>query len=403
MSMTFETSAPSSPSVTIEERRTKTGELVAFATLNRPRTLNGLSLDMVEALSMHLGRWLEDDRVVAVVLRGAGDRAFCAGGDLHALYRSMKAHREASVGDVLANAYALDFFAKEYRLDYLVHTSPKPIVCWGHGIVMGGGVGLMVGASHRVVTERSRLAMPEISVGLYPDVGGSFVLGRVPLRGGRFLALTGAQLNASDALFTGFADYCIDEAARDAVFDALAALSWSRDHAENHVVVAHCLRRFARRAGEPGPFRSNLDRIAEACAHRSLEECAIAIAHLRESVIDDPWLSKAAKTLAAGSPGSARIAWEIQERTKLSSLAEVFRLEYVVSLRCAAHVDFEEGIRALLVDKDQSPAWSPSTFVEASKAWVEPFFESPWAAQRHPFLDLESSTSHRRPHLEVLS
>lgn len=391
--MTLDAS-PESPLVTTEERPTRSGHVIGIATLNNPKMLNGLSLEMVRELAARLDRWEEDERVVAVVLKGAGEKAFCAGGDLHALYRSMKAP-DRSPRDVLGNVYARDFFAEEYRLDYRIHTYSKPIVCWGHGIVMGGGIGLMAGASHRVVTERSRLAMPEISIGLYPDVGGSFLLGRVPLRGGRFLALTGAPLNAADAIFSGLADHVIAEAARPSVFDELTALSWSRDRAENVPLVTRCLRRFARRDGEPGPFQSNLERIADACAHRTLEECASAITELRDVAIDQPWLSKATETLASGAPGSLRIAWELQERTRLLSLADVFRLEYVVSLRCAAHGDFSEGIRALLIDKDHAPKWSPSTLDEASRAWAAPFFEAPWGGERHPLSDLETSVASR--------
>src|SRR5690606_11758760 len=142
----------------------KGGQRIAIATLNRPRTLNGLTLEMSRQLEHLLGEWEADETVSLVVLRGEGEKAFCAGGDLHSLHASMQ---ESPEGDAWANEYARNFFAVEYRLDHHIHRYTKPIVCWGNGIVMGGGVGLMMGASHRVVTETTRFAMPEITIGIF--------------------------------------------------------------------------------------------------------------------------------------------------------------------------------------------------------------------------------------------
>ena len=179
---------------------------IGVITLNAEKTLNALSLDMIDLMAEQLALWSTDDNIALVLMQAAGEKAFCAGGDLQNLYQSMLTHH-ASVDkdDVRANQYACDFFNREYRLDYLIHTYPKPILCWGHGIVMGGGIGLMAGASHRVVTEKSRLAMPEIGIGLFPDVGGSYFLNRMPGKLGLFLALTGAMVNAADAKFTKLA------------------------------------------------------------------------------------------------------------------------------------------------------------------------------------------------------
>ncbi|WP_334167975.1 enoyl-CoA hydratase/isomerase family protein, partial [Achromobacter mucicolens] len=195
--------------VLFEERSAANGMRFGIATLNAPQTLNGLSLEMVDLLADRLDAWARDPGVALVVLQGAGDKAFCAGGDLHGLYRSMT---ENTGKPSWSNTYARTFFEREYRLDYRIHTYPKPVLCWGHGIVMGGGIGLMMGASHRVVSETSRLAMPEVSIGLFPDVGGSWLLNRMPGRSGVFLALTGAQLNTSDAFFAGLADFRLNSA-----------------------------------------------------------------------------------------------------------------------------------------------------------------------------------------------
>ena len=208
--------------VLFEELTAANGRRIGIATLASEKTLHAISLEMVSLLTPQLQRWQADPGVAMVLLQAQGEKAFCAGGDLQQLYRSMcEHHASPEREDIRANRYAAEFFEQEYRLDYLIHSFAKPILCWGHGIVMGGGIGLMAGCSHRVVTERSRLAMPEITIGLYPDVGGSWFLARMPGKTGVFLALTGANLNANDALFAGLADYRVAQSAKQSVIDAL--------------------------------------------------------------------------------------------------------------------------------------------------------------------------------------
>lgn len=374
--------AASEAPVRFEERAAGEGCRIGIATLNAPKTLNGLSLAMARLLDAQLVRWAADDAVAMVVLQGAGEKAFCAGGDLHGLYRGMVEFRERGCTDIRENAYASEFFEVEYRLDHRIHTYAKPILCWGHGIVMGGGIGLMSGASHRVVSERSKLAFPEITVGLYPDVGGSWLLNRVPGQGGLFLALTGAPLNAGDAIHAGLADLHLPEASRGEVFDALCAQDWRTDaHARLDAVLA----RFAVPAAA-GPLQRHAATIDAACARADLGGITQAIGALDAG--DDGWLQAAQATLAAGSPGSARLGFEMQRRAATLSLADTFRLEYVASLHCAAHGDFAEGIRALLIDKDRHPRWNPATLAEATPAWAETFLTAAWATDAHPLADL---------------
>lgn len=379
--------------VTFEERVAANGSLIGIATLNAPKTLNGLSLDMARLLDRQLAAWAGDDRVAMVLMEGAGEKAFCAGGDLHSLYRSMLGYRERGSKDVRDNAYASDFFSVEYRLDYRIHTYPKPVLCWGHGIVMGGGIGLMAGASHRVVTERSRLAFPEITIGLYPDVGGSYLLHRVPDRAGLFLALTGAPLGAGDAIHAGLADVMLPSDSRAALDNALVVAAWTADAGTNAAILSNVLARFAAPA-PAGPLQQHARTISNACAQRELDAIVSAI---RTMPGDDPWLATARQTLDAGSPGSARLAYELQRRVGALTLADTFRLEYVVSLHCAAHGDFAEGIRALLIDKDRSPRWQPATLDDATATWAAPFFNDPWAAMSHPLDGLGNAPQTRTP------
>jgi enoyl-CoA hydratase/carnithine racemase len=369
--------------VLFEERTAANGHRIGMATLNSPRTLNGFSLPMAQLLDEQLQAWANDDGIVLVVLQGAGEKAFCAGGDLHSLHRSMREQAAGGEADIQKNHYASTFFEVEYRVDHRIHTFPKPVLCWGHGIVMGGGIGLMSGASHRVVSERSKLAFPEISVGLFPDVGGSWLLRRAPGQSGRFLALTGALLGPADAIHAGLADLQLPEAAREQVLQALLEQPWAAPE-QNHTLVSELLQAFAV-APQPGPLQTHAALVDTLCSGDDLEIIAERILALQT---DDPWLASAQKTLAAGAPGSARLAFELLRKAETLSLAEVYRLEFIVALHCCAHGDFAEGIRALLIDKDRSPRWQPGTLAEADNDWSRAFFHNPWPQGQHPLADL---------------
>lgn len=377
--------------VVFEEKIAANGVRIGIARLNAEKTLNALLLEMIDLLTERLAAWSADPGVALVVLEGAGEKAFSAGADLHKVYEAMLAHHaSAQRDDIRGNAYAAGFFGREYRLDYTIHTYPKPVLCWGHGIVMGGGVGLMSGASHRVVTNESRVAMPEITIGLYPDVGGSWLLGRMPGATGLFLALTGARLQASDALFVKLADYCIDHARKAAVFDALFAQPWTNEPGDNHRLLSAVLHGFAAADLPHGPLRRHFDLINEMCGDRELKDIVAAISGLET---EDTWLVRAGATLAAGSPSTAALSHELQRRAKHLSLADVFRMEFVAALHCARRPDFAEGIRALLIDKDQRPRWQPPTLAQITPEWTDGFFASPWKAHEHPLADLGAASA----------
>jgi len=376
---------------------------IGLAQLNAPKTLNGLSLEMTRLLSQRLNQWAQDASIALVILKGSGDKAFCAGGDLHSLHHSMT---ENTSGLAVNNTYAATFFAEEYALDYRIHTYPKPILVWGDGIVMGGGMGLMMGASHRVATETTRMAMPEISIGLFPDVGGTWLLNRLPGNVGLFLGLTGAQLGANDALFAGMADYHIHRDEWNALKESLTTQSWKNvseltvlsltdaeredlasNHDQLHLLLSslHTLPDSANK-----PLQDNFPLIRQLCGGVDLERIVHGILKLAEH--QDPWLQRAAKTLAHGSPGSARLTFALLSHNKLLSLAEVYRVEWLAGLMAAAHGDFAEGIRALLIDKDKQPKWNPPTLAQADEQWVKKFFSLPFPAEQHPLYRLGAST-----------
>ena len=375
--------------VRFSEQPTASGAKIAIACLDAEKSLNSLTLEMIDALWAQFRRWANDPAIAMVVLEGAGERAFCAGADLTRLHATCLAHRASDAReDIAGNAYALDFFSREYRLDYFIHHYPKPILCWGQGVVMGGGMGLMAGCSHRVVTDQLRLAMPEINIGLFPDVGGSWFLSRVPRRAGVFLALTAAQLGAGDAIFAGLADFFIPHARKTAVMTALVAAAWSPDGNANRRVLSEVLAAQSEPVPTDGPLRTHLEAIALACAGNSVCEIRDRIIALAPH---GEWFERAAATLRAGSPTTAALSLALQQRLRTASLAEVFRAELVAALTCAARPDLAEGIRALLIDKDRTPRWTPATLEAVTPAWIDGFFECPWSAATHPLADLGST------------
>ena len=293
--------------------------------------------------------------------------------------------------------YPGTFFSEEYTFDYRIHTFPKPIIVWGDGIVMGGGLGLMMGASHRVVTETSRLAFPEITIGLFPDVGGTWLLNRLPGKTGLFLGLTGAQINAADALYAGMADYHLPRSTWDSMIAQLKTQPWSRSTSEqagsansklaarvcNDSLIHQVLDQLG---SEPAPTIGSLQQhaplIQKLCSGSDLNAIVKNLLALSDN--PDPWLQRAAKTLSAGSPGSARLTFELLKRIKHVSLADAFRIEFVAGMGCAVHGDFAEGIRALLVDKDKQPRWNPATLEQATTEWVSKFFRAPYSPEQDP-------------------
>lgn len=367
--------------VVFETLATSDGNTIGVATLNAERSLNSLSVEMVGLLRPQLEAWQDDASIVCVLLQGAGEKAFCAGGDIRRLYDTM-----IECGAEKTNQYAADFFEHEYRLDYLIHQYQKPLIVWGHGIVMGGGIGLMSGASHRVVTEKSRLAMPEINIGLYPDVGSTWFLNHTPGRTGLFLGLTGANINAADALFVGLADRFVSQENKGAVVEALQSAAWGDQDVENHSVVSSVLRSFEDLSTLPdSSVRKHYDVINQLMDGDSLSAIA---GHLAVYETDDKWLQRAASGLIKGCPTTAYIVYEQLRRGKKLSLEAVFQMELIVSLQCSKHPDFPEGVRALLVDKDGAPQWQHGSIDEVPADWVEAHFTAPWGDAENPLSDL---------------
>ena len=353
---------------------------IGKVTLSVAATLNSLTLEMVDLLQAQLDQWRDDDAIAAVFIEGAGEKAFCAGGDVQALHAS-------AVGSPGGPCdYAESFFAREYRMNYTLHTYPKPLLCWGHGIVMGGGLGVMAGCSHRIVTEKTSIAMPEVTIALFPDVGGTWFLNHMPGKTGQFLALTGASINAADAIYTGIADRFISSDRKAEVLEQLLRQKWSTHAEDNHSLVRSVLRPFAEYSvGQcpGGQVEPHLSSINTLCDGNDLHEVVDNIVSLQTQ---DPWLAKASDSLAHGSPLAALWIDRQLRENRHASLLEVFQSEVQLATNVVRHPEFAEGVRALLIDKDRQPSWQYSATRDVPRAELDKFFVAPWKI--NPLADL---------------
>lgn len=324
-------------------------------TLNRPKALNALTLEMIRALQPRLDEWAADPSVGAVAIRGAGEKAFCAGGDVRAIWQAGKE----------GGALTREFFYDEYRLNRTIHHFPKPFVALIDGVCMGGGVGLSVHGSHRVAGGRTLLAMPETAIGLFPDVGGSWFLPRLPGRSGLWLALTGARIKAGDCLQLGIATDFVPSDRQEALLEALAAADYGAD-AEAAVTAA-----LAPLRGDPGPsaLQPYLSEIERLFAGATVEAVIDAL-----RLDGGDWARQQLDMLAARSPTSLKVTVEQLRRGAELDFDACMTMEYRMSQAFMAGHDFYEGIRAVLVDKDHAPDWKPASLEEVDEALVERHF-----------------------------
>lgn len=319
---------------------------VGRITLNRPEALNALNDRMMYPIDDALQRWTDDDAVAMVIVDAVGDRAFCAGGDIAEFYRRIRA------GDL---DYGRTFWRDEYRLNARIANYPKPYVALMDGIVMGGGVGLSAHGSHRIVTERSMIAMPECAIGLIPDVGGTFLLGGAPGRLGEFLGLTGARMGPADAILAEFADVFVPS---EKLPDLVAALVKEADPR---------LERFAEAPPE-GSLASTLPMIGDIFAGADMSEIRSAL----ERVATMEWGGRAIQALDKGCPLSLHAALLMIRAARLmDSLEEALQMEYRFTWRSLEEGEFMEGIRAAVIDKDRAPRWARPEVDDVGRADVD--------------------------------
>ena len=343
---------------------------VGLITLNRPRALNALSLSMVRALMQVLLEWQHDARVQAVAIRGSNKDgafgAFCAGGDIRFL------HQAGSQGDPKIE----DFFTEEYVLNHFTHHYPKPYIAFMDGIVMGGGMGISQGGSLRIVTERTKMAMPETGIGLFPDVGGGYFLSRCPGHVGEWLALTGETIGAGDAIAFGLADGCLPAAQQAAVWDAIA----TQPFADGAAIEAFIKAKFVAASADHESLRAQIDHYFSLPTVRDIVQALEAA--------DSDWARATAATLRRRSPLMLHVVLEQIRRARHLGLADDLRMERDIVRHCfflrPGQSETVEGIRALAIDKDHQPRWNPPRIEDVTPEMWQPFFESPWPTWAHP-------------------
>lgn len=354
-------------SVIFNELFTADGLRIGVITLDSPKTLNALNLSMTRAIYQQLQQWANDPQLAFVFLHSSLPKAFCAGGDVRQIVESCRQHPHK------ANELAQQFFSQEYDLDRLLHHYPKLIIGWGEGYVLGGGMGLLQACSIRIVTPSSRLGMPEISIGLFPDVGAAWFLARIPQRLGLFLALTASQLNATDALAIGWADRCLLESQKQDLLQGLQQLNWSQQGEQQlHQLLKNLEKKVSNSLPE-AVWQPRLPIIREVLDQPDLPSIWHAIVNLKQS--NDEVLAKAATTLAEGCPMTAWLIWEQLRRFTRCSISEILRIDYIISQNCCLGNDFIEGVRARLIDKDNNPQWTYQKIEDVPYSEVDKHFK----------------------------
>jgi enoyl-CoA hydratase len=338
---------------------------LATLTINRPQALNALTLANYRRIAPMLAAWAADPGVWAVVVRGAGGRAFCAGGDVRAIYQAGR----GIAGDPALPAV---FFAEEYRLIRAIHHFPKPYIAIVDGITMGGGAGMSVNGAYRIATERTMFAMPETGIGLFPDVGATRFLNRAPGWIGRYLGLTGARLNAADALFCGFATHATAHDRTPALVAALAAISW--EAGREMVQVEAVLAAFATDPGA-APLKASQPAIDRSFAGDTVEAILDALAaEAKAGGADAQWAAETHAVLLTKSPTSLKVTLRQLVLGHHYDLDQALELEYRLTQHFMKAHDFYEGVRAALVDKDRRPSWQPSSLAAVDDATVASYF-----------------------------
>ncbi|MDK9556279.1 enoyl-CoA hydratase/isomerase family protein [Marinobacter sp. M216] len=349
---------------------------IGLLTLNAPGTLNALTEPMIDELQITLDRWAVDDRICLVVLQGKGERAFCAGGNIRDLYSAIKDEAEHDT--------AARFFTREYRLDYSLHRFPKPVVGIAHGVVMGGGLGLLTACRYRLATPDVTVAMPEISIGLFPDVGASWFLNRLPGRIGLFMGLTGARLNITDTIRIGLADMVLLPEDREPLLGQLQDQRWTGEPAADDNRLFRLLNQM-HAPDYRSLERSNLEQHEQDIARLSAgDELPEIVDQLLSAEIDSEWWNACMSNLRGGCPVSAWLVWTQLQKAQQMSLKDVFRMELAMAMECTRRPDLPEGVRARLVDKDQRPTWSFNSVAEVPADVVQAHFQPEWDDESDP-------------------
>jgi enoyl-CoA hydratase len=357
---------------------------VGWIKLNRPKVINSLNVEMVKLIYQQLQQWKDDKEVYLVCISGEGKKGLCAGGDMRTLYDL----KESNVKEV-----AFDFFSTEYQMNITIHRYPKPVLVYMDGIVMGGGVGISIGGTHRIVTENTKWSMPEMNIGFYPDVGASYFLNKMPGCIGRYLALTSEIINASDAIYAGVADFYIDSKNWGELEYEILRKTWSSKSVQSE--LSKLIKKFSKPVNPELSYLAEVEeKINKHFAFDSLEEILSSLKNATNN--GDKWAEKTIRTLLSKSPISLKVTLHQLKEGKTKSLVDCFKMELALSMNFMDNPDFYEGVRSVLVDKDRSPNWKYHRIEDISEESILNFFK--WNEEYDVFttfdrLDNEMKTS----------
>ena len=355
--------------------KTRVANRTGIITLDRPKALNSLSLGMVRDLAEALEGWRDDAAIDAVVIASSSEKALCAGGDIRFFH---EVGRATPMG---GSALLEDFFTEEYALNHLIHYYPKPYVSLMEGVVMGGGMGIAQGGPEcgiRIVTEGTKMAMPEVNIGLFPDVGGSHFLSHAPGQLGNYLGLTGLTIGAADALYVGLADLFVPQAQMAALKELVEATPGS----ELRAAIEGFAAQFTGQAGASTleAHRTGIDK------HFGVGSVPAVMASLEQD--DNAFFQKALGAMRQRSPLMMCVTHELLVRGATLDVADCLRMERTLVRHNFEHGEVLEGVRALVIDKDNAPKWNPAGLDEVTQEMVEKFFAPVWPDRAHPLRHL---------------
>ncbi len=346
---------------------------IGWILLDRPKAYNALTTNMIQKIYSLLKEWENHANVHLICIEGSGEKAFCAGGDVSALYHQRNQN---------SHDFAFRYFGFEYRLNLLLHQYSKPVIAYLDGYVLGGGVGISIGASHRIVTENSKWAMPEMRIGFYPDVGSSHFLSRMKRNIGIYLALTARSISSEDILECGAADVLIASEQWPSLKKDLKETDWKA--LSVHSELDRLIGSYHTDPQKVSALRNHQDEISH---HFSFDTMESVLASLEHS--DTAWAEKTLQDILKGSPTSHKVTLKQLLTGKNKNLLSCFEMELTLSMNFMQCDDFFEGVRATLIDKDHAPNWSPRTHLELTPEYIESFFSYPWKSSENPLLTID--------------
>ncbi|WP_240374412.1 enoyl-CoA hydratase/isomerase family protein [Bacillus piscicola] len=331
---------------------------VGWIKLNRPKALNSLNYEMVKSILLTLEEWKNDDEIVTVCISGEGEKGFCAGGDMRALYEAKGSNNSQA---------AFNFFSTEYKMNLLLHHYPKPTITFMNGVVMGGGVGISEGTTYRIVNEKTKWSMPEMNIGFFPDVGASYFLNNMPGYTGRYLALSSPVLRVEDIVYVGAAEYLVSKDKWPEMVWEIENAEWDKEEADE--IIKSIIQKVSESAGE-SQLKSVQDKIDKHFQFNSIKEIIDSLS--REQ--DDEWAQNTLQALKEKSSLSLKTTLEQLLRGTTQSVMECFQMEFNLSMNFMKNPDFYEGVRSVLVDKDRNPQWTYKNLTDVSDSKVNDMF-----------------------------